>query len=273
MIPNLPIRNAMALGFLAVALAQTAPSFAKSVIRPLKPEQAAQLEHDTITVSNREEAGFEAVSIGKIITGALFGHIGKSLANSSMHKAGDAVYEHGAPIAPARLVADQLRHALVDQYDMQYLDPGANVVAKKGSPKLMAESYPHARYVLDVNPVMWRWLPSLKQSRRYWIRYGLIVSLYDNKTRQLVNRSVCDGYTIKHPNAPTRDQLVADDAQLLKDVTMSLAWSCARQLAQEQFLADPRHLQSPPAEYVDPLTDAARSTTETTPVDSSSSSH
>ena len=72
--------------------------------------------------------------------------------------------------------------------------------------------------------------------------------------RALVSKAACNSSTNKHAVAPTRDELLENQAQLLKDVTGHLGWLCVQVLAKEQFGLLPEATPAIPENYVDPLT-------------------
>ena len=54
-------------------------------------------------------------------------------------------------------------------------------------------------------------------------------------------------------DAPSKEALVGNGAQLLKDVLQSIAWNCARLLASDGFRIVPGNLADLPSSLVDPL--------------------
>jgi len=87
----------------------------------------------------------------------------------------------------------------------------------------------------------------------YWVGYSVQVQLVDTKTGRQVSNVACNSSTHENPNSPSREQLVANEAKLLKDVTASLGWVCVQILAKEQFRLAPNQVASTPAEYTNPL--------------------
>ena len=45
----------------------------------------------------------------------------------------------------------------------------------------------------------------------------------------------CNTNTIKHPAPPSKEALLDNQAQLLKDVLAALSWNCVQLLAKEPF--------------------------------------
>jgi hypothetical protein len=63
----------------------------------------------------------------------------------------------------------------------------------------------------------------------------------------------CYGDTNKHPRSPGKEDMLANNAQVLKDVSASLAWNCLHRVANREFGLADGEVAATPTELADPL--------------------
>lgn len=229
-----------AVGLLAASLT----SFAKEKMIPLSEADAASLQGKTVALTLHERPPFSAMTAGK----ASFGLLGVA----AMYSAGNKLIDENHVVDPAEIVRANLASALRDAYALQLL-PVDTTATKAKKPKEIAALHPEADYVLDVRSGGWMYAYYPTRWGSYWVGYSVQVQLVDTKTGRQVSNVACNSNTNANPRPPSREQLLADGAKLLKDVTASLGWMCVQVLAKEQFKFAPGQFASTPAEYVDPL--------------------
>ena len=78
------------------------------------------------------------------------------------------------------------------------------------------------------------------------------VQLIERASGKLLGDAFCNGNN-KHASPPSRDGLLANNAQLLKDAVASHAWFCVHALAKDQFLLPDEAVSATPTEFADPL--------------------
>ncbi|MGH8063235.1 MAG: hypothetical protein ACREO7_14615 [Pseudoxanthomonas sp.] len=242
--------------FLLVSLAIAGvPAFAKDKMIPLSEADAATLQGKKVALTVHERPTFVAMTAGK----AGFGLLGVA----AMASAGNKLVDDNHVQDPADIVRTQLAAALRDAYSAQLL-PVDTVATKAKKPRELAALHPDADYVLDVRSGGWMYSYYPTRWGSYWVGYSVQVQLVDSKTGKQVSNVACNSNTHENPVSPSREQLLADEAKLLKDVTASLGWMCVQVLAKEQFRLSPQQVASIPAEYVDPLASITPTATEGT---------
>lgn len=227
---------------------------AKDKLIALSDTDAAAMQGKSVAVTIHERPGFSAMTAGK----ATFGLLGAA----AMYSAGNTLVRDNDIKDPAEIVRTQLAASLASAY-------GANVLAADTTPseakkaKEVAATHPEADYVLDVRSAGWMYAYFPTQWGTYWVGYSAQVQLVDKSGRQLAN-AACNTHTRDNKHPPSREQLHADNAQLLKDVTAALGWTCTQLLAKDEFRIPSDKVAATPAQFADPLGVAAETATAAT---------
>ena len=212
---------------LACALALAAlPAAAKDKLVPLAPADAALLQGKKIAVTMHERPSFSAMTAGK----AGFGLLGAA----AMIKAGNDLVEDNQIADPAVLVREHLGAGLTQIYGAQVLPVDAAATKAKKA-KEIAALHPEADYVLDVRSGGWGYVYFPTDWNNYQVMYSVQVQLVDAKTGRQVSNAGCNASSKANKAPPTREQLHADGAQMVKDYTTALGWNCVQLLAQQQL--------------------------------------
>lgn len=236
----------------ALLLAAAAPVSAKDKLIPLSEADGATLAGKTIALTLHERPSFVAMTAGK----ATFGLLG----SGAMIAAGNKLVDENKVPDPAEIVRSNLSVALRDHYGAQLL-PVDTTPTKAKKPKDIAATHADADYVLDVRSAGWSYAYYPTKWGSYWVGYSVQVQLVDTKTGKQVSNAACGANTRENANSPSQEQLHADGARLLKDVTASLGWTCVQLLAKEQFRLPAEKVAATPAAYVDPLAALAPAST------------
>lgn len=208
----------------AIALASM-PVVAKDKVIPLAAADAAAMKDKTVAVSFHEPASFVATTAGKMQFG-LFGAIAAT-------KAGNDLVRDNQIADPAILIREQLAAGLRDVYGAkpQAVDTAPSK-AKNG--KDIAATHPQADYVLDVRSMGWSYFYYPTDWNNYWVLYSTQVQLVD-KSGRVLSKAACTANSKASSSPPSRDQLHADGAKVLKDYSAALGWNCVQLLVTEQF--------------------------------------
>jgi hypothetical protein len=235
---EVPVKKWMLIALVwAVAL----PVAAKG--KPITDADAAALQGKTVALTVHERPDFTAMTTGKVM-GGIFGAF-------AMVKAGNALVEENHIEDPAVILRTELASAIAGAYGAQIL-PVDTTPMKASKPKDLAAAHPEADYVLDVRSFNWLYAYFPTRWGNYWVMEIADVQLVDTKTARLVGNYRCKADTKKLAKSPTREQLHADGAQLLKDAMASLAWTCVQQSVKEHFLPADKVAATPVA-LVDPF--------------------
>jgi hypothetical protein len=217
---------------------------AKDKISPLSEADAAALKGKTVAVTRHEKASFTAMTAGK----ATFALIG----GAAMVVAGNKIVADNDIADPADVLERELIPAIVKQYGLQ-LREGPAPVIKVSKPKAVAASQADVDYVLDVESFGWMFAYFPTDWNSYWINYIGHVQLIERTSGKVVANGVCNTSTKPNPAPPTKEAMLDNNAQLLKDVTTGLGWTCTHLLAKEEFRLPDGVVTATPSEYTDPL--------------------
>jgi hypothetical protein len=227
------------------------PVAAKDKIITLADADAAALQGKTVALTVHERPSFVAMTAGKAAF-ALFG-VG------AMVKAGNDLVDSNHVADPAILLRDNLATALQTAYGVTVLPADTKATDAK-KPAELAALHPDADYVLDVRSGGWNFAYFPTSWSSYWVGYSGQVQLINAKTGALVSNAACNTSTHDNAHPPSREQLVADGAVLLKQVTTALGWTCVQLLAKEELHLPADKIPATPAEFVDPLANLASAT-------------
>jgi hypothetical protein len=218
---------------------------AKGKVVPLPESAAAALTGKTVAVTRHEKASFTAMTAGK----ATFALLGAG----AMIVAGNKIVADNDIADPADVLERELVSAVVKHYGL-LLKEGPSPVIKASKPKDIVATQPGVDFILNVESAGWMFAYYPTEWGKYWIGYNGHVQLIERATGKLMADAFCNATTNKHAASPTKEAMLENNAQLLKDVTTSLGWTCVHLLAKEQFRL-PEGTEAPtPAEYADPLT-------------------
>ena len=220
------------------------PAAARDQIIKLSEADAAALQGKTVAVTLHERPSFAAMTAGKMGFGLIGG--------LATIKAGNDLINQNNVADPAAILRDNLSSAMRDTYGVRLLEPDKTPTDEKKA-KAIAALHPDADYVLDVRSGGWGYLYYPTHWGSYWVSYSAQVQLIDTKTGMQVANEACNVHTRDNPHPPSREQLHANEAQLLKDVTASLGWACMQLLAKDELGLAADKVAAVPAALVDPL--------------------
>ena len=230
---------------LALLIAIPSLSLAKPKMVPLPESAAAALSGKTVAVTRHDKAGFSAMTAGK----AAFGLFGAG----AMIAAGNKIVDDNAIADPADIIERELVPAVAKHYGLK-LKEGASPVIKASKPKEIAATQPDVDYVIDVESTGWMFAYYPTDWDKYWIGYGAHVTLIDRASGKAIADAFCNANTNKHAASPSKDSMLENNAQLLKDVTAAQGWACVHLLAKDEFRLPEGAATPVPAEFADPLT-------------------
>lgn len=174
----------------------------------------------TVTVTTRQRPDFAAMTAGK----AMFGLAG----GLAMVAAGNAIVEENGVEDPANYMAAELAQSLSASLGAQVVDNGGGI-AGTAAPAELAKLYPNADLLLDVQTVNWSFVYFPADWNSYRVIYSAKLRLIDTRTGALRAEGFCARVPDKTENAPSREQLLADQAARLKSELRAAADHCISQ--------------------------------------------
>jgi len=215
----------------------------KNKITPLAESAVAALNGKSVIITRHDKASFTAFTAGK----AAFALLGAG----AMIAAGNQIVKENEIADPADVLERELAAAVIKQYGLQ-LKAGSSPVIKASKPKDIAATQSDVDYILDLQSTGWMFAYIPTDWDSYWIGYSARAQLINKVSGKALAVGTCYSDTQKHPFPPSKDSMLANKAQLLKDVTTSLGWHCAQVFAKEQFRLADGTLAATPPELVDP---------------------
>lgn len=208
---------------IVVAIAAASISGCVSVPKQAVSEKAATgWSGKTIALTERPRAGFVAMTAGK----GAFALIGAAAAIES----GKTIVEENGIEDPAPHVSGELLQMAQARYGVvsASLPP---VKVDTTDPKLLSKAANGADLLLDVQSLgaSFNYFPT--QWGHYWVTSGLVVRLIDVHTGEVLGGGACRRDSRKDPNPPTKDELLANKAELLKTILATQRDACRDELA------------------------------------------
>jgi len=238
------MRNTLLI--LILAGLTTTPTWARAKSVPLPEATAPTLAGKTLTITRRgEKPSFVAATAGKA-TFALLG-VGAMVAE------GNHIVRENNIADPADSVEAVLVPLLVKQYGLTLTPATGHAITPGNDLKQITGAAPGVDLILDIRSVGWNFNYYPTHWGTYWVGYGVQVQLIDAKSGTVLSDMPCGANTLKNPAAPSKEALLENGAQLLKDVLASESWQCTRLLAKDQFHVVPENLPEMPAALNDPL--------------------
>jgi hypothetical protein len=232
---------------LTIATFAATPTLARPKLVPLPEATAASLAGKTLAVTRRgEKPSFMAMTAGK----ATFALLGAG----AMAVEGNRIVRENGIADPADTVEAVLVPALGRQYGVKLMPESGHSIAPGNDLKQIIGAAPGVDLILDIRSTGWNFAYYPTHWGTYWVGYGVEVQLVDAKSGTVLADAACGSDTRKNAAPPSKDALLGNGAQLLKDTLSSLSWMCTRLLASDGFHIVPANVPETPSALTDPLT-------------------
>lgn len=197
---------------------------------PTKPlPSGSSLQGKHIALSQYAKPDFVAMTAGKAL-GGIFGFM-------AMASAGNALVKAENIEDPAIEIGRQLADDTAEKHSVTVLPASEHIATDAEKPSALVKSYPDADLVLDVRTISWMFLYYPSSWGRYHVMYVARVRLLDGKTGSLVAQHVCKVDDPADPkSAPTKDELLANHAAMLKQILHKSAGTCVGDIEQHALM-------------------------------------
>lgn len=226
----------MRLGVLAISVALLTGCVSTKII-PLESGAIAARKGGTIMASARHKPDFGAMTAGK----AMFGMIGAA----AMISAGNEIVRANGIEDPAGYIGDRLLADLASAHVLNVKQRNG-LLADTNEPAKLAALYPDTDLVLDVQTVNWSFGYFPADWNSYRVIYSVKLRLLDTKKGKMVAEGFCARIPENTDSAPSHEQLLADNAALIKRELATAADYCISEL-RSKVLALPPDAASVPA--------------------------
>lgn len=165
-----------------------------------------------------ERPGFAAMTAGK----GAFGALGAV----AMISAGNKLVEENKVEDPASYIYASLAPELAKQHALRLIE-GEGVSSTSAKVDQLTAQVNDSRLLLDVRTMGWNFGYFPTVWNKYRVNYSAKMRLIDTSTNEVLAESMCAKSSHEDSNsAPTYDELVADQAALLKQELQSIADFC-----------------------------------------------
>lgn len=186
----------------------------------------------SVALSDRPRPGFVATTAGKVAAGALFGVVGAIASQNAALASGKTIVEENGIEDPAPRVSRELLQIAQTRYGVvpATLTP---VKVDTTDAKQLAKAASGADLLLDVQSLgaQFNYFPT--NWSHYWVSSGLVLRVIDVRTGDVLGGGMCHRDSRKETNPPTKDDLLANKAELLKEILATQRDSCRDELAQK----------------------------------------
>lgn len=184
---------------------------------PMDTSATNDIAGKSITTSKRKMPDFAAMTAGK----AMFAMVGAA----AMISAGNGIIRDNNVEDPADYISHALAADLSEKHQLTVVDNAGQIVADEAPDKL-ASQYAAAQYLLDVRTINWSFAYFPTDWNSYRVMYSAKLRLIDTGNGNVVAESFCPYMPDKTAAAPSYEQLLANQAQRLKDELRLAAEHC-----------------------------------------------
>ena len=192
--------------------------------KPLSTDAITQLKGRTLSRATYPKADFVAMSPGA----AAFGQIGAAV----MISEGAKISKESDLQDPPRTISAGLAEKLAAAHGMRMAVVAA---AESSSDEVAALAAAHsgAQYVLDVKTFNWTLAYYPTNWAGYRLMYSARMRLIDTASKSVVSETMCQTTQGDDKNPPSKDQLLANQAALLKEYVDKAARGCIDVLSRD----------------------------------------
>ena len=193
--------------------------------KPAETGALDKLNGQPVVYTTRDRASFSAMTAGK----AAFALIGAV----AMLAAGAKILDENQISDPSTELGEKLAKSLEAKYNTQ--TAGAPIKTADGNIDQMAKDSSDAKFAIDVQTINWGFAYFPFDWSHYRVLYVAKARLINLETKQVVAEDGCQIYKKENENAPTYDQLMANQAALLKDMIKAATGECMAKWQVEAF--------------------------------------
>lgn len=192
---------------------------------PLSPDTATTLKNREVVMGKRAKPDFGAMTAGK----AAFALVGAF----AMISAGNQIVSHNNIQDPALYIEQKLSADMSSRYGTK-VSP-ASVLLTSDDVQSIAKNDAGADLVLDVRTINWSFAYFPTTWNKYRVIYSSRLRLIDARNGKVVAEGGCARVPEETPDAPTYDELLANDAARLKSELKKAADFCVGEFETKVF--------------------------------------
>ena len=191
---------------------------------PLSQEVSAQLKGKNITTSQYTTPDFTSFTAGK----AAFGLLGAA----AMISEGNEIVKKNNIEDPALKISQELAVKLKEIRSMTVVSNG-NSTATNDDISLLLSTYPKTDYLVDAKTLGWMFNYYPTDWSHYKVTYSARFRLIESSTKKVIAETLCQSVQGDDKNPPTKDQLLENQAKLLKEHLGKAASACVEVISKD----------------------------------------
>ena len=185
--------------------------------RPMTETIENELKSHSVIVTKRDLPDFSAMTAGKM----MFGLLGAA----AMISQGNEIVQENNISDPADYISAELLTALSKKYELKLIDNNGKEVKGEGASDLI-QIYTGADFILDMRTINWSFSYFSGDWNNYRVIYNAKLRIIDTKKGESVAEGFCSHIPDKNENGPSRQELLANQAERLKSELMIAANYC-----------------------------------------------
>ncbi|MDG9671275.1 hypothetical protein ONV78_26310 [Hahella sp. CR1] len=194
---------------------------------PLSESQSQELKGKTVVTSNYKMPDFAAITAGK----AVFGVVGAAATIS----AGNAIVaENEIPDPALAIKAGLIEKMKISRGVVVQEDSG--VESSSDSLSDLVAEHSSSDYILDVKTFNWMFIYYPTDWAHYKITYSARMRLIDTYNKKIISETMCSSVQGDDNNPPTKDDLLNNKAELLKDYLSKASATCVDLLSSQVLM-------------------------------------
>ncbi len=206
---------------LVLTIAATMSGCASFNHQTIDTKSVADMKGQTATHSARAKPDFAALTAGKA-TFALVGGI-------AMVVAGNNIVANNKIADPADVIATGLAKELENAYGVRLVTPPAKV-SEDDAGRVAASVNDAAKFVIDAQTINWSFGYFPTDWTHYRVIYTAKARLIDVQKKTVVAEGFCKHFPDSNLNAPTYEELLANEASRLKGELNTIAKECVKSM-------------------------------------------
>ena len=194
--------------------------------KPMTKETSAQLQSKKVVATTYAKPDFAAMTPGK----AAFGLIGAA----AMIAEGNAIVASNSIPDPAVSISEQLLRIAKDKRAISVEPPSkAGLIAASDDVPALLSTYTGTDYILDVKTINWQFTYYPTNWLGYRVVYSARVRVIETAGKTVAAETLCTAIEGDDTKPPSYDDLLANQAALLKSYLDKAATRCTEKVATE----------------------------------------
>ncbi len=201
---------------------------------PINISDSASIKGKTIVVLHDEKPSFSAMTYGNMMLASFtLGIVGVS----SMIHDGNKIVKENEIEDPAMALSDNIAASLKSKYDVKIIDDKTPKEVSGSVSKISDQYRNSADYALDIRTASWILMYVPMKTNHFKILYSSKLKLIDLKISKVVAEGFCffDSSSNKQDKLPTYDELLSDNAKVLKQKLSSATEFCSNSFKNNAF--------------------------------------